>query len=125
MRRKRIYICAVGAFVLSLVGALCFKTTAPEKPLPSQTVTEQKAESVSSAGEADEEAPEGGGYYILKDYEGRLAVYRVYGDGTQVLANLIDMDIHVLPAQDVENLRKGIVLRSEEALVRILEDFMS
>ena len=62
---------------------------------------------------------------MLKAYMNRLAVYRVYPDGTQALADLIDMDIRVLPKHDIESLQAGIVLRSDEALLRILEDFAS
>lgn len=131
MRRKLMVTCGAGLLLLLVLFAQ--NTRSPEDgPTQPQASVEQMhlpvpepADPASASGAAEKEALDGGGYYVLKAYMDRLAVYRVYPDGTQVLANLIDMDINVLPKKDVESLHEGIILRSDDALIRILEDFMS
>lgn len=131
MRRKIIVCCTLGILTVFGIFAMQSRERIEDPKLPQAEVEQMKlpapepADPVSAAGETEKETLDGGGYYVLKAYTNRLAVYRVYPDGTQVLADLIDMDIRVLPARDVESLQEGIVLRSNEALIRILEDFMS
>ena len=131
MLRKTIVFCAVCALLIFGVFTMQSRERTADPTLPQAEVEQMQlpvpdtATQASSASEADKETLDGGGYYVLKAYTNRLAVYRVYPDGTQVLADLIDIDIRVLPKHDVESLQEGIVLRSNEALIRILEDFMS
>lgn len=58
--------------------------------------------------------------YLLKDYGGRLAVYRP-GEDTPI--KVYEVYTHLLPETDLENLRTGIGLETEEDLDRLLEDF--
>ncbi len=132
MKQKWVWIC--GGCMLLMGVALLRGTKRVESPAMPQAVIEQiplpapQAEAIvpsASPAETEKEAPDGGGYFVLKAYMEKLAVYRVYGDGTRAIASIIDTDIRRLPPQDVAQLEDGIVLRSEEALTRILEDFMS
>lgn len=131
MRQK--FACTCAACVLALFGAaVIYETDNAHNPELPQAAIEQirlpapeEAMTASADGDVQEETLDGGGYYVLKSYMERLAVYRVYPDGTKALADIVDMDIRVLPDKDIESLKEGIVLRSEEALIRILEDFMS
>ncbi len=131
MRRK--IACACAACALALFGAAAiYETDNAHNPELPQAAIEQirlpspdETRSASAVGEVQEETLDGGGYYVLKAYMEKLAVYRVYPDGTRALADIIDMNINVLPEKDIQSLKDGIVLRSNEALIRILEDFMS
>lgn len=58
--------------------------------------------------------------YLLKDHGGRLALYR---QGESEPLEVYEVYTHLLPEQDVESLRAGIPLQSEEQLDRLLEDF--
>ncbi len=130
MRQKIIVCCVLGALFIFGVFAKERREQTQDPTLPQAQVEQMElpapaATQASTEGEAEKETLDGGGYYVLKAYMNRLAVYRVYPDGTQALADLIDMDIRVLPKHDIESLQAGIVLRSNEALLRILEDFAS
>lgn len=58
--------------------------------------------------------------YILKDHEGRLAVFAA---GADEPLRVYDVYTHLLPEPDVTALQKGIPVESEERLDRLLEDF--
>lgn len=90
-----------------------------------QTVPRTPADTEDAPADTEKEPLSGGGYYVVKSYSGKLAVYRVYEDGTRTIASIVDMDVSTLPAQDVKSLKTGIVLDSEEDLIRLLEDYMS
>lgn len=130
MRQKIIVCCVLGALFIFGVFAKERREQTQDPTLPQAQVEQMElpapaATQASTEGKAEKETLDGGGYYVLKAYMNRLAVYRVYPDGTQALTDLIDMDIRVLPKHDIESLQAGIVLRSDEALLRILEDFAS
>jgi len=123
-----------------MIGTLCLllcvcafhgQKTAPERQdgtdgPPIETPAEELAADTASANtQTEEKEPDGGGYYILKAYLNRIAVYRVFGEGTRALIEIVDMDVRSLPAEDVKSLETGIVVYSKEALVRLLEDFTS
>ncbi|MBQ4161211.1 MAG: BofC C-terminal domain-containing protein [Clostridia bacterium] len=134
MNKKRFAVCVAAVLMFVCIGTLQESRSVRESQMPQrvieqiplpQPLAEESAQPANAAAREEEEALPGGGYYVLKDYMGKLAVYRVYHDGTRVIASILDTDIYQLPARDVESLQEGIVLRSEEALTRILEDFMS
>ncbi len=131
MRGKFACTCAACVLVLFGVAAMHEGERVQNPEYPQATVEQirlpapEQVQSAAAPGEAEVQAPDGGGYYVLKAYMEKLAVYRVYPDGTRALADIIDMNIYVLPDADVQSLKDGIVLRNEDALIRILEDFMS
>lgn len=134
MTKKRVAVCIVAVLALICIGTLQESRSVRESQMPQrvieqiplpQPLPEELAQPANASASEEEETLPGGGYYVLKAYMGKLAVYRVYHDGTRVIASILDTDIYHLPARDVESLQEGIVLRSEEALTRILEDFMS
>ena len=134
MNKKRFAVCFAMVLALVFIGSLQESRSVCDSKMPQgviewmplpQPLPKESAQAANAPASDEEQALPGGGYYVLKAYMGKLAVYRVYHDGTQVIASILDTDIYHLPARDVESLQEGIVLRSEEALTRILEDFMS
>ncbi len=59
--------------------------------------------------------------YILKEYDGKLAVYSSSDENSPIA--VYDVYIHLLPENDIEVLRKGISIQDEETLQKTLEDF--
>ncbi len=128
--RQKFAVC-FGVCTLVLFGAALIyqinpvqSPTMPQSMLPYMELPEQ-TQMAAAVGEVDEESPEGGGYYVLKTYADAIAVYRVYPDGTRAIVKLLQVHIPALPTYDRAQLDEGIILRSEEALIKILEDFSS
>ncbi len=44
---------------------------------------------------------------MLKDYFGKIAIYKVYPSGESTLMSIVDIDINSLPEKDREHLQKG------------------
>lgn len=57
--------------------------------------------------------------YIVADYGGRVAVFE---DGNPEPVTVYDIYTHLLPENDIEILRKGIKVNSEQQLQSCLED---
>lgn len=64
-------------------------------------------------------------YYMLKDYFGKIAIYKVYPSGESTLMSIVDIDINSLPEKDREHLQKGIGVTTEEEMLQLIEDYMS
>lgn len=60
--------------------------------------------------------------YILREYEGKLAMFRDYSD---MPGRVYDFDVSLLTDYDRELLKQGIALPSERELERLLEDLTS
>lgn len=58
--------------------------------------------------------------YILKDWGGKLALFRAE---ETVPLEIYELYTHLLPEQDAEQLRHGIPLRDLDEVNRLLEDF--
>lgn len=66
------------------------------------------------------ETPPSSPSYILKDWGGRLALFRA---GEAAPMEVYEVYTHLLPSSDVEQLRAGIPLTDLEEAERLLEDF--
>ena len=64
-------------------------------------------------------------YYMLKEYFGKIAIYKVYPSGESSLMSIVDIDINALPEKDKEHLGKGIGVTTEEEMLQLIEDYMS
>ena len=71
-----------------------------------------------------EEQNEIGVYYILKDENKSLNLYKVE-NGEKALVKGIEFDTIYLPAEDRERLKKGIKLEDVEDGYELIEDFIS
>ena len=61
-------------------------------------------------------APDGSEKYIMRDYNGRIAVF-VYGE------EVFDVFTSSLPRGEAERVYKGITVEGDEALQKLIEDF--
>lgn len=59
-------------------------------------------------------------YYILTEYEGKLAVFK---NGDNVPISIYDTYIDTLPKHDKELIQKGIRVESTDSLQRLIEDY--
>ncbi len=63
--------------------------------------------------------------YELKEYLGRIAVYKTYMSGQTTLMNIVDVSTDALPESDQKLLAKGIDGLSYEEMLQLLEDYTS
>lgn len=103
------------------------KTPAPTQS-PSATVSPLPDKEASAVGEvyitpdvpaANEEM------YMLKEYLGRIAVYKTYKSGQTTLMNIVDVSTDALPESDQNLLTNGIEGLSHEEMLQLLEDYTS
>lgn len=66
--------------------------------------------------------PPGTAGWLVQDKGGRVAVYAIDADGTQVEQEVYDIYVNLLPEPDVLRLRQGIEVWDETALQQLLED---
>lgn len=65
-------------------------------------------------------APEGG--YLVKEYEGKVAVFV----GEEEIPDMVlDLYVQYLPPYDQQQLKQGVPVADYPALVRLLEDYAS
>lgn len=64
-------------------------------------------------------------HYVLKEKDGRIAVYKINEQGEMDLKEIISHPVSLLREVDQEKLRKGIIVDSQEELINTLENFIS
>lgn len=81
------------------------------------------ASSVATENEqAEKETKETQIIYTLKEYQGRLAVYK-YGQSTPY--EIFEIQVSSLPEEDAQSLKKGIQITNEKELKKLISDFTS
>lgn len=109
-QRKMIMLLCAGAALVFVLAAFAMPRRA-QPELPTSAVPRTEAVSASE------------GKYIVRDYGGRLAVYRVNQPDRPVY--LLDIYTGALPEADRSALQDGILLQTEEELSQLLEDYGS
>jgi hypothetical protein len=61
-------------------------------------------------------------YFTVKEYEGKIAVYKNDEESPYIV---YDAYVSLLPQQDVERLKQGIVTDNQTYLQSIIEDYTS
>lgn len=61
--------------------------------------------------------------YVVMEYNGSVAVFTFPDLSTP--AEITDIRVNTLPGKDIDSLKKGIAVLSDESLFRLLEDFSS
>ena len=113
MNRKTISILSIGtACILSAGTAAAFSS------LQEQRETRARGAAYSRADAAGEPADA----YLLREYEGKLAVFE---RGEEAPSQVFDLDIRLLPPYDQGLLQAGIGAADEKELARLLEDYTS
>lgn len=125
MPRRIVLSLAVAIAALLLGLALAFfsarSAAQPEpQPTPDPQETLQPAEAPIEPDEPEPvQSPAG---YVLRSYEGRLAIFREGGDTPEMI---FDVYTRLLPQADRERLEAGITAPDYETLTRLIEDYTS
>ncbi len=64
-----------------------------------------------------------GEHYLVKDKEGKVAVYKILEDGSQNLFEETDIYTEYLTDEDKENMKEGISINGKQELNQLIEDF--
>ena len=62
-------------------------------------------------------------HYILRDYNGYIAIYRLESDGKETLQEITGIVTSYLPEIDIERLNIGIRVNGKQELNQLIEDF--
>ena len=62
--------------------------------------------------------------YLLKETDGKLALYYKYSDGGEKLYKSYDIPVKSLPRPDRELLEKGIEVKAISEALQLIEDYM-
>ncbi len=89
----------------------------PEQPVNADAQVTQEPEQNDNAQKAEK--------YTVREYMGKIAVYKTVKNGETTLASLTDVDVSSLPDSDRQKLKQGITVSSEEDMLQILEDYLS
>lgn len=114
---------AIAALLLGLVLAFFSRRVSPPEPTvqePSDPAPiTQPAETPVTEEPQLPQSPAG---YLLRDYEGRLAIFR---EGNDTPEMIFDVYTRLLPSADQERLTAGISAPDYETLTRLIEDYIS
>lgn len=106
-------------------------TAALPSTSPSAAEGGDEGTKVNAAGEVYDTPPDENGdnagkqYYMLKEYQGKIAIYKVYASGQTTLMSIVDVGVESLPESDRKSLRRGIGAASEEEMLQLIEDYTS
>ena len=109
--------------VASLAGAVLLAVTLVLLSPAERAMGTQDTSSSTSSEESSSSSPLDEPTYLLKEYEGRLAVFRQDAPDDPDL--VLDVFIHSLPEFDQQQLRDGIPVRDEKELTARIEDYIS
>lgn len=120
---RKLYTCLFYGLCVFTVTFSLYWMSLPKLtlPAPAGSETPPSSEQLSLAAQA---VPESGvQYYLLKDSNGRVAVYRCDSEGNAgALVTVTGIYTNLLPENDLLRLRRGVVVRSERELDLLLED---
>ena len=120
---RKLYTCLFYGLCVFTVAFSLYWMSLPKLtlPAPAGSETPPSSEQLSLAAQA---VPESGvQYYLLKDSNCRVAVYRCDSEGNAgALVTVTGIYTNPLPENDLLRLRRGVVVRSERELDLLLED---
>lgn len=90
------------------------------------TQTEYTKDVSAKANEAEEEiaVKDFKESYILREVDGKLALFIRFANGDEELYNSYDVLVNLLPKSDREELKKGIELGSLNEALQLVEDYV-
>lgn len=112
---------AIAALLLGLVLAFFSRSTSSPQPQPSSD-PQQTTQSAAPPIEKEPEPIPSPSGYLLRSYDGRLAVFR---EGSDTPEMIFDVYTRLLPQSDRERLEEGISAPDYETLTRLIEDYIS
>jgi len=130
--RPQVVCLLATCFLSSLVGIslVYLGTDSPNAPKTGSTAESRSTEpvkpaAVSSDGtDRTEKQPDSSQpvRYIMKNHGGRLAVFEAQEDSPRLV---FDVYINTLPKYDQEILQEGVSVEGEDALTKLIEDYIS
>lgn len=63
--------------------------------------------------------------YVVKEHEGKLALFMRYASGEEAIHDVYDISVSHLPSRDREELKKGIICNSLSDALQLVEDYSS
>lgn len=115
---------AIAALLLGLVLAFLSRGSTPQ-PQPEPQPQEEPispAQPVENPLPDEPEEPQSPAGYLLRDYEGRLAIFREESNTPEMI---FDVYTRLLPQADQERLTEDISAPDYETLTRLIEDYIS
>lgn len=112
---------AIAALLLGLVLAFFSRSTSSPQPQPSSDPRQTTHSAAPPIEKEPEPIPSPSGY-LLRSYDGRLAVFR---EGSDTPEMIFDVYTRLLPQSDQERLEEGISAPDYETLTRLIEDYIS
>ncbi len=111
---------AIAALLLGLVLAFLSRGSTPEPQPQEEPIS--PAQPVENPLPDEPEEPQSPAGYLLRDYEGRLAIFREESNTPEMI---FDVYTRLLPQADQERLTEGISAPDYETLTRLIEDYIS
>ena len=113
----------IAALLLGLVLAFFSRSTfSPQPQLPSDPRQTTRSAAPTIEKEPKPEPIPSPSGYLLRSYNGRLAVFREGSDAPEMI---FDVYTRLLPQSDRERLEEGISAPDYETLTRLIEDYIS
>lgn len=112
---------AIAALLLGLVLAFFSRSNSSPQPQPSSDPRQTTQSAAPPIEKEPEPIPSPSGY-LLRSYDGRLAVFR---EGSDTPEMIFDVYTRLLPQSDRERLEEGISAPDYETLTRLIEDYIS
>lgn len=126
MGRYNVLATVVALTVVSIITAFVLTITLPERnPFLKENNVNLNQSDVPVPGESAESIPTSEPYsyqYILKDYEGKLAVYLPDASEPEKIFNVY---LSTLPPFDRGQLQQGVKIKDYAELVQRIEDYIS
>ena len=120
---RKLYTCLFYGLCVFTVAFSLYWMSLPKLtlPAPAGRETPPSSEQLSLAAQA---VPESGvQYYLLKDSNGRVAVYRCDSEGNAgALVTVTGIYTNLLPENDALRIKRGVTVYSERELDLLLED---
>lgn len=114
----------------------CGHTTSEYREVAEELVNKTKSEmekiykdwKVEKFSDADivlikEEAGTCGEHYVVRDKDGRIAIFEVQKDGTEKECEITDIYTEYLTETDKNSIKKGIFVNGKQNLNQLIEDF--
>ena len=103
----------LAVLLLVCLGAVAFATWAQENAAIEQNKEDKVQQTAGNSNNYE---------YLLKEYEGRLAVFKKNSTEPDMVFDLL---IKMLPQYDQEQLKQGIYVKDYRELVDLIEDYIS
>lgn len=126
-----IFSCSMAGYIFGTTAAkeeISTKQVPPAKkkdtPSASKTAVVNNDTEDIAAGQKEDSVKSSVQSYVLKEDNGKVALFIKNTDGTENLHSSYDVPIMFLPKNDREALQKGIEFNSLDEIVKFVEDYV-